>query len=61
MAARAALGLEVVRQVTAAQLAALLNHIQTLTRRVFELSGNDDKIALMMSLQDVMAAFKVDQ
>ena len=45
---------------TADQCAALLAHLQVLTARVFALSGTDDKIALMMSLQDVMAAFKVD-
>lgn len=46
---------------TADQVAALLAHLQVLTRRVFELSGTDDKVALMMSLQDLMVAFKVDQ
>jgi hypothetical protein len=39
---------------------ALLAHLQLLTSRIFAMSGVDDKVALMMSLQDVMAAFKVD-
>ena len=45
---------------TADQVAMLLAHLQMLTRRVFYLSGTDDKVALMMSLQDLMCAFKVD-
>lgn len=45
---------------TPEQLAALLAHLQILTRRVFELSGTDDKIAMMMSLQDLMRACEVE-
>lgn len=44
---------------TPEQTEVLLAHLQLLTQRLFALSGVDEKIALMMSLQDVMIAFGV--
>ena len=44
---------------TPEQTEVLLFHLQLLTARVFALSGADDKVELMMSLQDVMVAFGV--
>jgi hypothetical protein len=46
--------------VTADQCAALLAHLQLLTRRLFDLSGLTEKIELMQSLQDLMSAFEVE-
>ena len=42
------------------QAEVLLAHLQTLTRRLFDLVGLTEKIELMQSLQDVMTAFQVD-
>ena len=41
------------------QTEVLLFHLQLLTARLFALSGAEDKIELMQSLQDVMVAFGV--
>ena len=46
--------------VTQEQIEAVLAHLQLLTSRLFAISGVDDKVALMMSLQDVMSAFEVE-
>lgn len=44
---------------TPEQTEVLLAHVQLLTARVFALSGVDQKIELMQSLQDVLVAFGV--